>query len=447
MKENRSFQVQRESLYLAGLGFTLTQFNYGPKFNAAVNYLWGKAESGPTGTSLGGTFGVSQLLPTNGTVAVNTGLTRTWTQGQGSGASDWGSALGINLSQPLLRNAGYDQYREQLTQGERSMVYAVRDFELFREDFAIGVARQYFSLVSAKKQLANQEWQLTKANDDVSKNIALREVGRKRDQDVILAKRQQIKTEQQVNDDRTNYQQQVEAYLVQLGLDPKTAVEIVEDEPPFEAVAFNEESIVTVAMHNRLDVQTRKDQLEDSERQFKLLRTTFLPDLNLTASGGLTGTGTSVSEVYPKNWNTTAGVNLNIPLQQIGERNAYRAAEISLDQQHRSWDEFVDTVRTNVQAELRALQNLELQIQLDMDSISDEKRNVERLEFQLTNGDVSSRDLLESRQQLLTSQNQLITDKATHFVRRLEFFKDLGLLFVGTDGAWGIGAPPAEDHR
>jgi outer membrane protein TolC len=447
MKENRSFQVQRESLYLAGLGFTLTQFDYGPKFNAAVNYLWGKAEQGPTGTATGGTFGVSQLLPTNGTLSVNSGLARTWTQGQGAGVEDWASNVGMSLSQPLLRNAGYDQYRESLTQGERSMVYAVRDFELFREDFAIAVARQYFSLVSAKKTLKNQEFQRDQTILDFDKTEALRRVDRKRDQDVILAERQKIQALQAFENQKTDYERQVEAYLVQLGLDPKTQIEIIEDEPPYEAVAFDKESIVTVAMHNRLDIQTRRDRLDDSERQFKLLRTTFLPDLNLTASGGLAGTGPTVSEVSPNKWNTSAGLNLNIPLQQIGERNNYRAAEISLDQQHRSWDEFVDSVRTSVQAELRSLQNLEKQIVLDQLSIDSETKNVERLTFLTTNGDVSSRDLFESQQQLLQSKNQLISDKASHFIARLGFFRDLGLLFVGPDGPWGIGAPPQEDAK
>ncbi len=444
---SRNYKSQRESLYLSGLGFTLTQFNYGPKFAAAVTALWGKGEGTPRTDSYGGSFGVSQLLPTNGTIALTSGLTRSVTVGQSANVADWSSNVGIALSQPLLRNAGYDQYRESLTQGERSMVYAVRNFELFREAFVIGIAADYFALVSRKKQLLIQEEQLTQAIADEEKNIALRAVDRKRDQDVILAKRNRLSVEQTVVNARTDYERQIEQFLVDLGLDPKIPVEIIEDEPQFEKVAFDPESVVKVALSNRLDVQTRRDQLEDSERQLRLQRQSFLPDLNLLASAGLAGSAGSLSSVSPDQWSRSAGLSLNIPLQQINERNAWRAAEIALDQQKRDWDLFLDDTRNSLQADLRNLKTIEERIVLDEQSIDDEQRNVERLEAMLSNGDVSSRDLLESRQALVSGQNQLIADLASHFIARLNFFRNLGLLFVDDEGRWSIGHPVAEDRR
>jgi outer membrane protein TolC len=447
LHQSRNYQTQRESLYLAGLGFTLTKFNYGPKYSAAVNALWGKSEGTARTDSYGGTFGVSQLLPTNGTIALATGLSRSVTVGSSAGVEDWSSNVGVVLSQPLLRNAGYDQYRESLTQGERSMVYAVRSFELFRESFVIGIAADYFALVSRKKQLLIQEDQLTQAIADEEKNIALRAVDRKRDQDVILAKRNRLSVEQTVVNARTDYQRQIEQFLVDLGLDPKIPVEIIEDEPEFMKVAFDPESIVKVALANRLDVQTRRDQLEDAERQLNLQRTSFLPDLNLVASAGLAGSANSLSKVSPDQWSRSAGVSLSIPLQQINERNAWRAAEIALDQQKRDWEQFLDDTRNSLQADLRNLKTIEERIVLDEQSIEDEQKNVERLEAMMSNGDVSSRDLLESRQALVSGQNQLIADRASHFIARLGFFRNLGLLFVDDEGRWNIGRPVPEDHR
>lgn len=446
MHLNRNYKSQRETLYLAGLGFTLTQFNYGPQFAAAVSSLWGKSEGTPRTESYSGSFGVSQLLPSNGKIALTSGLTRSVTAGQTAGVDDWSSNVGVSLAQPLLRSFGYDQYREPLTQGERNMIYAVRSFELFREQFVIGIALDYFALVSRKKQLVIQEGQLKQAIADQEKTQALRDIDRKRDQDVILAKRTRITVEQQVLNARTDYKRQIEQFLVDLGLDPKTPAEIVEDEPPFETVAFNPESVVRVALANRLDVQTRRDQLADSERHLELQRQSFLPDLDLVASAGLAGSAGTFSKVSPDTWSRQAGLTLNIPIQQINERNAWRAAEIALDQQKRDWDQFLDDTRNSLEADLRSLKNLEDQIVLDEQSIEDEKKNVERLEMLQTNGDVSSRDLFESRQQLVTSQNQLIADRASHFIARLGFFKDLGLLFVDDEGRWSIGHPVREDR-
>ena len=446
MHENRNYKSQRETLYLAGLGFTLTKFDYGPQFAAAVSSLWGKSEGTPRSESYGGTFGVSQLLPSNGKIALTSGLTRSVIAGQTAGVDDWSSNVGVSLAQPLLRNFGYDQYREPLTQGERNMIYAVRAFEDFREQFVIRTAADYFALVSRKKQLVNLEFQLQMAVQDEQKNIELRKIDRKRDQDVILAKRNRITVEQQVLDARTDYKRQVEQFLVDLGLDPKTPADIIEDEPPFETVAFDPESVVKVALSNRLDVQTRHDRLADAERHLQLQRQSFLPDLDLIASAGLAGSATSFSKVSPDTWSRQAGLTLNIPIQQINERNAWRAAEIALDQQKRDWDQFLDDTRNSLEADLRTLKNLEDQIVLDVQSVDDEKKNVERLEMLLSNGDVSSRDLLESRQSLVNFQNKLIADQASHFIARLGFYKDLGLLFVDDEGRWNFGRPVREDR-
>ena len=42
--QSRTFKTQKESLYLQGLGFTLTRYNYGPQFSSSVNYVWGDAK-------------------------------------------------------------------------------------------------------------------------------------------------------------------------------------------------------------------------------------------------------------------------------------------------------------------------------------------------------------------------------------------------------------------
>jgi len=447
MKSSRKYQLQREALYLSGLGFTLTKFNYGPKFSAAVNALWGKSEGSARTDSYGGSFGVSQLLPTNGQISLSSGLTRAVTIGQTAGVDDWSSNVGVSLTQPLLRNAGFDQYRESLTQGERSMVYAVRDFELFREQFVIDIAQEYFSLVSRKKQLVNQEVQLDNARFDEEKTKALHEVDRAKESDVIQTRRARISAEQFVLNARTDYRRQVEHYLVDLGLDSKTPAEIIEDEPPFEAVSLDAESIVAAAFNNRLDLQNEREQIEDQERRFRLQRQDFLPDLSLVANTGVTGAGTSLAHVGPDQWSRSAGLSLSLPLQQINERNAWRTAEIALDQSRRNWAQQLDDVRTGVQAELRSLKNLEQQIELDKQSIKDEQNNVDRLFIQQESGEVSARDLVESRQNLVNSQNRLIDDQASHFIARLGFYKDIGLLFVDDVGRWNIGSPVPEDRK
>ena len=48
--------------------------------------------------------------------------------------------ISLSVSLPLLRGAGRTVTREPLTQAERSLVYRLRSFELFRQDFTIQAA-------------------------------------------------------------------------------------------------------------------------------------------------------------------------------------------------------------------------------------------------------------------------------------------------------------------
>ena len=439
---SRDYISRKESLYLSGLGFTLSRFNYGPQYNAAVNYVWGDGDGAPAGSSVGGSFGVSQLLPTNGTLGLSTGLNKVMNRDDRGDIDDWSTSTGINFSQPLLRGAGYDLYRESLTQAERSMVYSVRAFELFRQDFTIDTADQFFGLVGQKRQLANLELDLETATFDQDRTEALHLVDRLPEEDVVQARRQRLTTESRVTDARVAFQRAVERFLISLGLDPRTPVELIETEPEFESVAFTKESAIAAAMQNRLDVRTERDSIEDAERGFRLARNNLLPDLSVSASYGSGGAGRGgVGNALPDSWSRSASVSLDIPLQTIDRRNAWRQAEISIDQTRRGWLEFVDNLESGIEAQLRDLANSERQLELAGESLADEERATYRLQLLIERGDVSTRDLIEARQKKLSSENSLIELRVTHFIQRLRLYRNLGILFIDERGGWSIGAP------
>ncbi len=445
VERSRRFKDQKESLYLTGMGFTVTKFNYGPQFSSAVSFVWGDGDGASATSSAGGSFGVSQLLPTNGSVSLSAGLTKAWARDDGGAGGDWSTSTGINLTQPLLRRAGYDLYREGLTQAERSLVYSVRAFERFREQFTIDITQQYFGLVGQKRQIANSEHDLESATFDQDKTEALAFVGRLAETDVISTRRRRIDAESQVEDRRTAFRRAVQSFLIDLGLDPSTPVELKEEEPPFEPVRFDPVSAVQVALATRLDVQTERDRFDDAERQFRLARNDLLPDLDLTASYSSSGAGNRPGGALPDTWSRSAGVSLEIPLQTIQRRNAWRQAEISIEQTRRNWTQYLDSEKSRIEDALREVRNTERQIELAEQSIVDEEKNVDRLEIQFER--VSGRDLVEARQKLVDRRNGLIEAKVRHLIQRLTLYMNLGILFIGRDGNWSVGTPASEDVR
>jgi outer membrane protein TolC len=433
---SREFQTRREGLYESGLSITLARFQFGPQFTSAVNYLWSKNEAGNESHRAGGTVQASQILPTGGNLAVNAGLDAQWPVGPGSGDPVYGSVAGISLTQPLLRGAGYDIAWEPLTQAERSFTYAIRDFELFREEFSITIARQYFNLVSQRRQLKNEDANYDNAVFDRRKAEALQLVGRNEEKDVFLARRREIEAKDQLLDARANYDRAVDAFRVVLGLPTTVTIEIADEDPKYDPVRYTVESAIACARANRLDLITQRMSVEDSERAVRIAENALLPDLSLTANFGVTGSSTDLGHAAPDEWNAAVGVSMEIPLQRKAQRNAYRSSLISLEQSRRALQLREDELDALIQDALRQLRTIEERIALQQGQILTERRGVAVLEIRYESGVASNRDLFDARQGLVNAQNTLITLQVDHFIARLRLLKEMGILFVDAQGMW-----------
>ena len=168
----RFYQSQLESLYLAALPVTLQRFAFQPQFYAGMSPLTGVPQTGgagSSGTSIGGgsippvnfpnsfTY-ATRFAPTGQVSNLNLGTVA----GVGKLFNSGGqllmgfaselvfnfagknprqptvlSALPISFVQPLLRGGGRAVILEPLTNQERQLLYAVRAFAQFRQQFLV----------------------------------------------------------------------------------------------------------------------------------------------------------------------------------------------------------------------------------------------------------------------------------------------------------------------
>ena len=438
---SRRFKDREEALYLRGLGFTLARYNFGPILNSTVSYLWTNVEDGINDDSAGLTFGASQVLHTGGDLSVSSALNT-------SRADDpnlfdvhqsvlFNSSIQVNLRQPLLRGAGYEASHESLTQGERDLIYEIRAFELFRQDFSIEVAGDYYRLVSQQRRLANDERNYLDATFDREKAEALRQVDRNQDDDVFLAQRREIDAEDALLVARTDYQLALDNFKILLGLPTASAIDIVADEPEFLPVRVDPDSTVQVAYHNRLDLHTARDRLEDTERRVRLAKNALLPDWNVTIDYRFdSDTDRALRKATPEHWTTTLGVDFEIPVNRKAERNAYRSAQIGLERARRDYARLLDEVRRDILDQVRELAQLEKRIRLQTDKMAQDEKAVAVTQIRYEAGDADNRDLLDARQGLIDAQNSLIALKVQHFTARLRLLRNTGVMFVNVNGMW-----------
>jgi outer membrane protein TolC len=349
----------------------------------------------------------------------------------------YGSALTVSVSQPLGRGAGWEVSHEGLVQAERGLVYAIRSFELFRQQQAISIARDYFQLVSRGTQIRNNEESYRGAVFDRHKAESLHLVDRNTIEDVFRARRREVSEESDLLQAKADYEAEIDDFRIRLGLPEDVRIEILPEQAPFESVRIAADSAVEVALGNRLDLITARQRLEDTERGVRIARDGLRTNVDLDAGYTLSGAaGDDFGNSGPDVWSASAGLRVDLPLQQTPERNAYRAALIDLDQARRDHELLLENVERDIRDALRQLRRIELQIDLQEQQIEEEIRAVAVTEIRVESGDADNRDLLEARQALVDLQNQLVDLKVDHFIARLSLLRDLGLLFIDAEGMW-----------
>ena len=432
---NRDLLFEREQLRLSALALSSVRHAFSPQLALTLGYVFADpAEAEHLNTSTAN-FTLSQILATGATFRLDASSLKTEPGGAGA---EHGSLVGLSLAQPLLRGGGYDVSHEPLVQAERSLVYALRDFELFRESFSIDVARRFYALVNQKQTIVNQRRNLEDNVFAQRQAEALFAVGRRDELNVLRARRSKLTAENELLQAEEGLRLALDLFRIFLGLPEDQPVDVESDPPEFTPVAFDVDSAVGVAFENRLDLLNNRERLEDAERNVRLSRNDLLPDLDLVL-GTSYGTGDATEAPFGgdlERASSSVGVTLGVPLDRLNERNAYRSAQIALERARRALDQFEETLRAEVQSSFRELERRELSLEIQRQLIEDQTKNLRIAELRFERGEIENRDVVEASQSLLDAENALIDEQVSYEIERLELLQDLGILFVDEQGMW-----------
>ncbi|MCA9144751.1 MAG: TolC family protein [Planctomycetaceae bacterium] len=154
---SREYQTQKETLYRAALRLSLQRFDYDLKFSTSGNRIatdYTHARDGGIEVNrlrVPSSYQVDKMLATGGTVLLRfaNNLVLTFNGANGF-ATDIGSDIVLDIQQTLLQ---VDVQFEPLTQAERDVVYAARNFARFRKTFYADLTSQYYTLIRTYRQV------------------------------------------------------------------------------------------------------------------------------------------------------------------------------------------------------------------------------------------------------------------------------------------------------
>ncbi len=435
---NRDFLAQKEALFIQALNYYETRHAFSPLVSSSLVYAFADGNGIPEQHTGSWLADIRKILPTGGTLSADavTGYFRS-DDPAALDSRTFDSAVSVRLAQPLLRGAGYEASHEALTQAERNLLYAIRDFELFREDFSIDVARRYYDLVQQKQSIENVRRNLENLVFSERQAQSLFNVGRTSELDVLRARRSRLSAENDLLEARESYELALDRFKIFLGLSTDAYVDVEEYAPEFVPVTFDVRSAIEVAFHNRLDLLNRVEQVEDSERAVRLAENGLLPDLDLDARVTFpAGPDASFSNQPFEGENVALGLRLDLPVDRVNERGIYRRAQIALVQERRSLDEFEDDLVVDIESTFRELDRRQQSLEIQRQLIEDQQKNVRIAQLRFERGEIPNRDVVEAQQSLLDARNALIGEQVNYEIARLGLLRDLGILFIDERGMW-----------
>jgi hypothetical protein len=152
------FQTERENLYLTALAVTAERFAFIAQPFATEQLIRQRAGKKTTATPLNGwisnaTTGFTKAFSTGALLLFNFANQTVYNLGAGKPGTTSVSTINLDIVQPFLAGGGRAVALEPLTQAERDLVYAIRQFYRFRQEyyafFAVGQSTGFIPGVGA----------------------------------------------------------------------------------------------------------------------------------------------------------------------------------------------------------------------------------------------------------------------------------------------------------
>jgi len=433
IKNSREYQSEKEKLYLTALNLTGERHNFRPSFfgrtRAESNRLSDGERTGTASTDLG----INQALRTGGSLGISIAndLLRYFT---GDPRRSAASVLNLNVTQPLLRGAGSKIAAERLTQANRNVVYAVRDFSHFQNTFSVEIVNDYFDLLQLKNVIFNEynNYESRRAN----KEYLTARVDRESPEAQGDAKQDELQAKNRYISSITSYRNALDRFKITLGLPQTTNLRLDDKEIDLiraagaKSLYLGSQEGFLVALDNRLPLFNQIDRFEDNKRQVAIAANQLKADLNIIGSSSLNSDGgpTDYADFDFKNVRTSVGLQLNLPLDRLRERNDYRATLINFESATRTLGQNFDELRNLLDRRIRELEQFRQSYQIQQNAVVLAKNRVEGNQLRLKAGTVIFRRLSESQDALISTQNAETRALVDYLGARLNLLIDLGVL-------------------
>lgn len=442
VRQSRDFQREKEDLYLAAVSLSNRRNVFASIWSGGANTGIERETDADGRVTGGGQLGLSKrIFRTGGTIS---GLlvNDMFKYFVGNPSRQVVNTISLNLTQPLLRGGGrHNSIANNLTQAERDVIYAIRDYSQFQKRFAVDVVNAYLNLLGQKNTVRNNY-----ANYLSQKTAALRATKRSAidgQLNMNLARQSELNAKNRYITSITDYQNGLDRFKDRLAI--PLSMEILLDDGPFNhlqttgmsPVSFDAESAYNLSVEKHLPTLNEIDRFEDAKRRVLVAVNSLKPGLNIVGGASLaTPTPDDYTDFDPDRVRANMGLELDLPFNRVTERNAYRSSLINFERQVRSLAQTLDTRRAEIAVGLRTLLQREANFRNNVIGVEIARARVAQQNMLIEAGRANQQTLIDAENELIQRQNARVSDIVAYQRARLQLLLDAGVINTDSPDFW-----------
>jgi outer membrane protein TolC len=344
----------------------------------------------------------------------------------------------LSASIPLLRGAGMVNL-EALIQSEREIIYEVRAFETYRRQFVVDIASRYYRLLTELQSINNRRMNYASRIALTERTQALYAAGRLRFDEVQRSLQAQLQAENDLANVTDQYQGSLDDFKLLIGMPVEEDMEIIPIELKLQVPSTDSHQVVELAQKYRLDLQTSKDRIDDARRKVNVAKNGLLPDLDFEANTAVGNfKDTPAGHLNARTQTYDAGFTLDLPIDRVSERNAYRKSLIELERADRGFLTSRDQIIADVRDAIRGIRQAQTTLEIQRRGIELAQRRLEYNNELLLQGKTDARSVADAQDDLLRAQDSFDQATSNLQVAILQYLRDTGTLRVDPNaGALG----------
>jgi outer membrane protein TolC len=442
VRQSREFQREKENLYLAALSLSDRRNVFASIWSGSANTSIERETDADGRATGGGQLGLSKrIFRTGGTIS---GLlvNDMFKYFVGNPSRQVVNTISLNLTQPLLRGGGrHNSVANSLTQAERDVIYAIRDYSQFQKRFAVDVVNAYLDLLGRKNTVRNNY-----ANYLSQQKAALRaetRVPRDGKLNENLARQSELRAKNSYINSITDYQNALDRFKDRLAI--PLSMDVMLDDGPFNQlqttglspISFDAESAYNLSVEKHLPTLNEVDRFEDAKRRVLVAANSLKPGLNIVGGASLaTPAPDDYTNFDPDRVRANMGVELDLPFNRVTERNAYRSSLINFERQIRSLGQTLDTRRAVIAQGLRTLLQREATYRNNVVGVEIAETRVAQQNMLIEAGRANQQTLIDAENDLIGQRNARVSAIVSFQQARLQLLLDAGVINTDSPDFW-----------